>query len=152
WNKPQTRATNDQALAYLEKALALDPNVPESWTNLAHVYTRAAAYRWSPSQSESLRLAREAGERAVALAPRSADAHHVLGFAFRLQGDLDRALAEFETAVALNPNHAPALAAVGQCWLLRGRPREALPSFDHAFRLSPRDPLRAPWHAGVGLA
>src|SRR5262249_40682452 len=67
WNKPQTRATNDQALAYLEKALALDPNVPEIWTNLAYAHGRAALYGWSPSRSESQRLAREAAERAVAL-------------------------------------------------------------------------------------
>jgi tetratricopeptide (TPR) repeat protein len=86
------------------------------------------------------------------LDPRSADAHYVLAGATRFQGDLDRALAEYETAVALNPNHAPAHAQIGICWVLRGRPQEALPYYDRAFRLSPRDPLRAIWHAQVGQA
>src|SRR5262249_49191332 len=63
WNKPQSKETNDQALAYLEKALALDPNVPEIWTNLSYAHSRAEAFRWSPSRSESRRLALEAGER-----------------------------------------------------------------------------------------
>ena len=38
WNKPPTRETNDQAVAYLEKALALDPQVPEIWTNLSYAH------------------------------------------------------------------------------------------------------------------
>jgi TolB-like protein/class 3 adenylate cyclase len=152
WNKPVSKGTNDQAFSYLEKALALDPNVPEIWTNLSYAHGRAAVRRWGPSRPESLQLAREAGERAVALDPRSADARYVLAGAVREQGDLDRALAEVETAVALNPNHAPAHAMIGAGWLLRGHPREALPYYDRAFRLSPRDPLRAIWHVWVGLA
>ena len=51
WNKPPTRETNDQAFAYLEKALALDPQVPEIWTNLSYAHTRAAISRRSPSRS-----------------------------------------------------------------------------------------------------
>ena len=152
WNKPPSRETNDQAFAYLEKALALDPQVPEIWTNLSYAHARAAVSRWSTSRSGSQQLARASGERAVGLDPRSADAHYVLGFAIRAQGDIDGALAEYETAVTLNPNHAPGHAGIGICGIMRGRPREALPYFDHAFRLSPRDPLRAGWHTWVGLA
>jgi TolB-like protein/Tfp pilus assembly protein PilF len=152
WNKPPARATNDQAFAYLDRALALDAQVPEIWTNLSYAHTRAAVARWSTSPPGSLQLARAAGERAVALEPRSADAHYVLGFAIRAQGDIDRALEEYETAVTLNPNHAPGHAGIGICWIMRGRPQEALPYFDHAFRLSPRDPLRAGWHTWIGVA
>ena len=152
WNKPPTKETNGQAFAYLEKALALDSQVPEIWTNLAYAHSREAAVRWSASRAESLRLAREAGERAVVLDPRSADAHYVLGFTLRLQGDIDRALAENETAVALNPNHAPGHAGIGIAWVMRGRPQEAFPYFEHAFRLSPRDPLRSGWHIWTGIA
>jgi tetratricopeptide (TPR) repeat protein len=153
WNKPQTRATNDQALAYLEKALALDPNVPEIWTNLAYVHGRAEVYGWSASLSESRRLWREAAERAVALAPRSADAHYVLAGVLFAQGDYDRGCEESKTVVALNPNHAPGHAQSGRmCWVRRGHPRKALPYFERAFRLSPRDPIRAIWHFQVGQA
>jgi len=152
WTKPQSKATNDQALAYLEQAHALDPNVPEIWTHLAYAHGRAVANRWSPSPPESLRLAREAGERAIALTPRSAAAHYALGFALRYQADIDRALTEFETAVALNPNYAPAHMQIGVCWLMRGRPRQALHSFERAFQLSPREPQRAVWHIYVGQA
>src|SRR5262245_24458953 len=152
WNKPPARETNEQALGYLEQALSLDPQVPEIWTNLAYAHARAAVLRLSTSRSGSLQLARASGERAVALDPRSADAHYVLGFAIRAQGDIDSALVENETAVALNPNHAPGHAGIGICWIMRGRPREALPYFAHAFRLSPRDPLSAGWHTWVGVA
>lgn len=151
WNKPQTRETNDQALTYLAQAVALDPNVPEAWTNFCYAHTRAAVYHWSPSRSESLRLAREAGERAVALDPQSADAHYVLSFAIAQQGDLEKVLAEAETVVTLNPNHAPGHAWFGFALARLGRPREALPHYDRAFRLSPQDPLRAIWHFFVGM-
>ena len=152
WNKPLTQETNAQALAYLEQARALDPTVLEIWTNLAVAYQRAAFFGWSPSREASLRLAREAAERAVALDPRSADAHYVLGLMLRFQGDLDRLREASETVVALNPNHALGVAGLGIYRLLDGRPREALPYFDRAFRLSPRDPQRAIWHLWVGLA
>jgi adenylate cyclase len=106
WTKPLTQETNAQALADLEQARALDPTVPEIWTNLAVAYQRAVFFGWSPSREESLRLAREAAERAVTLDPRSADAHYVLGLILRFQGDLDRLREASETVVALNPNHA----------------------------------------------
>jgi TolB-like protein/class 3 adenylate cyclase/Tfp pilus assembly protein PilF len=152
WNKPPARETNARAFDYIEKALALDPEVPEIWTNLAYAHARAAVLRWSASSARSLQLARASGERAVALDPRSADARYVLGFAIRAQGDIDRALVENETAVVLNPNHAPGHAGIGICWIMRGRPQEALPYLAHAFRLSPRDPLRAGWHTWTGIA
>jgi TPR repeat len=41
-------AARIQALAYLEKACALDPTVPEIWTNLGVAYQRAALCGWSP--------------------------------------------------------------------------------------------------------
>ena len=151
WTKPMTQETNAQALADLEQALALDPTVPEIWTNRAVAYQRAA-FLWSPAREESLRLARDAAERAVTLDPRSADAHYVLGLMLRFQGDLDRLREESETVVALNPNHALGVAGLGIYRLLDGRPREALPYFERAFRLSPRDPQRAIWHLWVGLA
>ena len=88
----------------------------------------------------------------MALDPRSANAHYVLGFAIRVQDDIDRALEENETVVILNPNHAPGYAGIGICWIMRGRPREPLPYFDYAFRMSPREPLRAGWHTWVGVA
>ena len=152
WNKPPSSETNKVAFDYLEKALTLDPQVPEIWTNLAYAHARAGVLRWSTSRSRSLQLARTSGERAVVLDPRSADAHYVLGFAIRAQGDIDTALVENETAVSLNPNHAPGHAGIGICWIMRGRPREALPYFAHAFRLSPRDPLRSGWHIWTGIA
>jgi len=73
WNKPPARETNDQAFAYLEQALALDPQVPDIWTNLSYAHTRSVVARWSTSRPESLRLAHEAGERAVARDPRSSE-------------------------------------------------------------------------------
>src|SRR5262249_55991713 len=43
WNKPSARETNDQAFAYLEKALALDPHPSPLWTNPSYAHTPAPA-------------------------------------------------------------------------------------------------------------
>src|SRR5207244_8085655 len=123
WNKPPARETNDQAFAYLEQALALDPHVPDIWTNLSYAHTRTVVARWSMSRSGPLQLARASGERAVALDPRSADAHYVLGFAIRLEGDIDRAVEENETAVIRNATRAPDGAGIGRVGIRSGRPR-----------------------------
>lgn len=152
FNRPQTKETNEQARPLLEEAIARDPHNPEAWTALAYLHTRAALYHWSSSREESLRRAIEAGERAIALDPRSADAYYALGFAVRVAGDQHRARQLFERCVDLNPNYAPAYFWLGFLEIYDGRPAAAIPLIQKAFRLSPRDGLAAVWYYALGYA
>ncbi len=152
FNKPQTRQTNEDALPLLQRALQLDPHNVEAWTGLAYLHTRAALYGWSPSRPESQRLALEAGEKAVELDPRSADAYYVLGFAAHVANQLERARPMFERCLELNPNFAPAYFWLGWVEIFEGHPERAPPLVERAFRLSPRDGLSAVWRTATATA
>lgn len=152
FNKPQTRQTNEEALPLLERALQLDPQNVEAWTGMAYLHTRAALYGWSPSRAESQHLALEAGEKAVDLDPRSADAHYVLGFAAHVGNELVRARQMFERCLDLNPNFAPAYFWLGWVEIFEGHPERAPPLVQRAFRLSPRDGLSGVWRTATATA
>jgi tetratricopeptide (TPR) repeat protein len=132
--------------------VARDPHNAEAWTGLAYMHTRAALYHWSPSRQQSLKLAVEAGERAIALDPHSADAYYALGFAVRVAGDEHRARQLFERCADLNPNYAPAYFWLGFLEIYDGKPEAAIPLLQKAFRLSPRDGLAAVWYYSLGYA
>jgi tetratricopeptide (TPR) repeat protein len=48
----------------------------------------------------------------------NADAHNWLGFAYRNQGDLDHAFAEYEAALKLDPEHKGAHEYLGEAYVL----------------------------------
>ncbi len=93
WTKPQSKQTNDAALDFIEKALALDRNNADALALKTYALARAARYGWLPGRSQD--LAAEAialGERAVSLDTKDADAYFALAFATSAVGDLDRSL------------------------------------------------------------
>jgi TolB-like protein/DNA-binding winged helix-turn-helix (wHTH) protein/tetratricopeptide (TPR) repeat protein len=94
-----------RARTYFEAALALDPTHAPSHSGLADFYV----INDSLPPAESLPLAREHAQRAIALDPRLADAHVSLGYA-RYYGDWDWAGAEaaFRYALALDADHVRA--------------------------------------------
>jgi adenylate cyclase len=152
FNKPQTPKTNEEARAVLERAIALAPNNAEAWTGLSYMHSRAGLYGWSQSREDSRRLALEAGERAVALDPRSADAYYVLGFATHQLSDFTRARRSFDRCLELNPNYAPAYFWLGVIEISNDNPAAAPKLIERAFQLSPRDGLASVWHTWSGMA
>ena len=152
WTKPQTRETNDAALDFVRKALALDPANAEAHGVAAYAYARASAYRWGFSRAEALRLGIAAGEKAIALDAKSADAHYALGFNYTLAGEIQKSQGLMRQVIEINRNHAPAYFFYGQNLIRLGRPRDAIPWIERAFALSPRDPLRAIFYSGLARA
>lgn len=76
-------------------------------------------------------------ERAVQLDSLSSRAHHHLGWALMMEGDLDRAEQEFHTALRLHPEYWPAHFALTQVPLRRGRPLEAVRRLELLLRANP---------------
>jgi TolB-like protein/Flp pilus assembly protein TadD len=153
WTKPQSKATNDEALAYVAKALALDANNSEALAVAAYAHARAAAYvGWSASRAESIRLGVAAGEKAVSIDPKNADAFYALGFLYTSSGDTPKSQELMRQCLALNRNHAPAYFYYGQNLIRLGRARDAIPWIERAFALSPRDPLGSVWHGAIARA
>jgi adenylate cyclase len=152
WAKPQSKATNDAALDYSAKALALDPNNSDALGAASYAHARASVFGWSASRAESIRLGLQTGEKSIALDPKNTDAWYALGFLYRNNGEYSKALEYFRQCLALNRNHAPSYFQYGLILLFTGRPKDAVEWIDRAFVLSPRDPLRAIWHGALARA
>ena len=152
WTKPQTRETNDAALAYVARALEIDADNAEASGVAAYAYARAATYDWGMSREEAIRAGMMAAERSLSVDPKNADTVYALGFLHYLAGDTVRSQEQMRQCIELNRNHAPAYFFSGLNLIRLGRPGEAIERVGHAFRLSPRDPLRSVWHGVIGRA
>jgi DNA-binding SARP family transcriptional activator/TolB-like protein len=89
--------------------------------------------------------AREAAERAIALAPADSDVLGYAGCAIADLGDPRRGEPLLERAVEENPDNPQAWAALGACRLGLARIEEGLQSLERGLRVSPWDYRRAVW-------
>ncbi|GJQ21613.1 MAG: hypothetical protein HBSIN02_19680 [Bacteroidia bacterium] len=81
---------------------------------------------WSYLSRGDVREGKPLAERAVQLDSLSSRAHHHLGWALMMEGDLDGAEHEFHAALRLHPEYWSAHFALTQVPLRRGQPLEAV--------------------------
>lgn len=86
----------EEALATIEKALALDANLPRAY------YARAMVHR----QQEDLAATLTDLEKARMLDPEYLDAYIGLGRTYQEMGDLAQTVASYQQALQLDPNNA----------------------------------------------
>ncbi|HID65019.1 MAG TPA: tetratricopeptide repeat protein, partial [Anaerolineae bacterium] len=84
----------DEAIAELETAIRLDPDLAEAHFRLGNVY----------AQRGELDKAAEEFKAIIRLNERDAAAHSNLGVVYYRQGRLNEAIVEYQTALALTPN------------------------------------------------
>jgi Tfp pilus assembly protein PilF len=106
-----------RAKAAAERAIALDPSLPEAHTALAFV-----DFYWSHDTTG----ARKEFERAIALAPRDATAHHWYATFLMNLRDFSHALTEIGKAQRLDPESSSILADKGMILFHAGRTDEAV--------------------------
>ena len=126
-----------QALAFYERAVALDPGFAQAWARVSRadsmLYGNSGP---TPALAEG---ARNAAERAVRLAPKRPDGYIAMGQYERLVAkDADRALEQFARARALSPGNADLLSAIAVADVARGHWDAALATLQEAERLDPR--------------
>jgi predicted O-linked N-acetylglucosamine transferase (SPINDLY family) len=98
--------------------VALHQNVEaEAKETLKKSVTLLEEGHFSDAQAELVRLARDM--------PGNAEIHNALGNAYVLQGDLDKALAAYETASSLKPNSEEFLLNIANVLQLKGDPTRA---------------------------
>lgn len=115
----ETRDLEERAFAAAEKALALDPNVPEA-------YLARGDLLWSHSHRFAHERAVKEFRRALALDPKSDQAHRRLARVFVHLGFFDEAIHHAEVALSVNPSDAQALNSYAQATLWQGKDQEAL--------------------------
>jgi adenylate cyclase len=120
-----------------KEAIALDPNYAFPYSVLSSAHLLDLWFNFSESPKESMRLAVEAAQKALALDPSDPRTH--LGWVnlYIMQREYDKAFASAERAVALNPGGARALHALGMATYYLCRFNEAVTLYEQALRLDP---------------
>jgi len=153
WHLTQvSREDNVAAKKWARRALELQPGSAGAYTLIAFSHQYDITYQWSDSQEESIRLAVQTAEKAVALDNHDPMALSALGYACLLAGDRQRAIAVLERAIELNPSSALGHWALGSALSLTRRPDEGIPLIRKAMQLSPKDPLMHEFLFGIGAA
>ena len=174
WGIRPAAETYGPALLAAERALELDPNLPEAHTCLGEVlkgyrwdwegaeqrYRRALtlnpsyslAYQWYAQLLACLGRDQEAIlqiERARQTDPLSPAVTTFVSRIYLMARDYDRAVAEGTRAVGLEPYSPLAYRAMGRALFFAGQPGAAIASFEHAIQLAGNVPM---WEANLCFA
>jgi tetratricopeptide (TPR) repeat protein len=132
-----TEADVARSVGLFEQAIALDPEFALGWTGLSRAIYTQAGYGWAPVAA-GFERARDAANRALALAPDLAEGHVCLGMV--LEGydwDWKAADAEFRRAFELAPGNGDVLRSLSSLAGVLGRLEEALELLRKAVALDP---------------
>ncbi len=141
WHIGKFSAENSaEAQNLLSKALELDPENAGVLAALASSYAQDGFYRWQRPPPESLSMAAEMAQRAVALDKQDEYAHTILGLVLLFYKQHDKAIRRLETAIQINPNSSPAIGWLGATLTYTHEHDQAAELLQKAIRLSPRDP------------
>jgi TolB-like protein/class 3 adenylate cyclase/Flp pilus assembly protein TadD len=146
-------AENPQAIAYLTKALQLEPNYGLAAGLCAWAHGQQVAYNWATDVVTE----RAEGERLIEVATQTVgdDPTALTALAsamMQLGGDVRQATTFAERALQLDPNHSWAWMRLGYGRVYLGQPEEGLKAFEQSARLSPLDPFGFSVRLGMGLA
>jgi adenylate cyclase len=120
-----------------KEAIALDANYATPYSTLSSSHLLDLWFDFSESPKESMRLAVEAAQKALALDPSDPRTHFGWVNLYIMQREYDRAIASAERAVALNPGGARSLFALATAKYYSCRFDEAVTFYEQAMRLDP---------------
>jgi TolB-like protein/Flp pilus assembly protein TadD len=146
-----TRQDHLTALAFLERAIALDPNYGQALSVLASTHMRAVHLGWA-DLATAAPPAERAALKAVEVSGDDSWAHTALGSVYFSTRRLDEAISEFEHALQLNPNFCMTHGYLALALCYCGRPQDAFEAAQRAIRHSPRDPSLAIYCGVAGYA
>ena len=116
---PDEKDLHQKAFVAVEKALALDPDLPEA-------YLARGRLLWTPANQFPHEQAMQEYRRALALNPSLDEARNQLALVLSHVGLLDEALAELNKALATNPSNNLARFRVGEVLLFESKHEQAL--------------------------
>ncbi len=120
-----------------ERAVEADPSYALAWAALADSHAMICMY-WE-SDEHRVEAVDRASRRALALAPRLAEAHVSRGLYHVLRGEHDSARASLEKALEFDPDLFEALYFYGRVCFQQGELARALELFESAERARPED-------------
>ncbi len=125
----------NQAIAYFDRAIGIDPSYALAYAGLADAYTTASD--WVLSPREALPKAEAAARRALEFDDGLAEAHGALAHAQLHEWKLADAGKEFARALALNPNITSIYFAYAEYLSALGRQDQASAEIRKALKIDP---------------
>ena len=140
----ETEADTRKAIEHYTQATRLDPRYAFAWSGLSRAWSYLGEqFLIVAPMQEAYAKAREAADRALALAPELAAAHVARGFLFQVADfDWRGAEVEYRRALALAPNDGEAKFWVGNQRAIFG---ELEPAIELTRQALATEPLRADW-------
>jgi len=133
-----------------KEALDLDPNYSSASETFAWTLLRDGVFGTSKTPEKSIEQAFELAQKVLDRGDSDAGAHFLIGYAYSLKGQFDKAISELEIARDLFPNNADINAGFGLILNAAGKPEEALNVLKNAMRLNP---IPSGWYfVGLGDA
>lgn len=146
-----TRADNEKARQFFERAVRRDPTFARAYAGLSFTHFQNAFQGWTPRGPEIDRAFEAAGQ-SVMVDDRDPAAHWAMGRALWLRGRNGQALSELAQAIDLSPNFALAHYTLAFVQAQAGDANAALASLDCSLDLSPFDPLLFAMHGSRAIA
>jgi len=139
--RPPHPQTQDQVIAMLERALALDPNVAVGWAGLVEALLNSIDI-WTddPTAPAKIRRAEQAVIRAELLGPEERLVMGVRVPVLMMLGRCAEVPAAAQRVSAAHPSLAAPSMILGLCLMRDGQAAEALPHFEQSIRVNPRNP------------
>jgi adenylate cyclase len=151
--REMTLKDSEEALAYVDRALKIDPEYAVAAGLGAWASTLRVAQNWPVDREIEKQRGFALGRLAVLKGQEDADALGAGGYAIAfLGGQLQEGLRAIERAITLNPNNAMALQHAGWVRNYSGQAQQAIEALERAVRLSPRDPMLYRAHAARAVA
>lgn len=132
------------------EAIALDPKYETPYTVMAYSHMLDLWFRFSESPEESMKLAVDAVQKAIALDESDPLTHTCFSSLYNMQRLHDKAIASAERALELSPSGARAHVSLGTALLYACRFSEAVPYLEQAIRLDPFPSSTSLRNLGVG--
>ena len=117
---------DDQALHFMEKALAIDKNYPSALNDLAYLEAR----------NRQFDKAFVAMDRYVALLPNEPNPQDSYGELKRMAGDFDSSLQHYRAALKIDPDFVTSQVGLGDTYALMGNQEQARVEYDKAIRFA----------------
>jgi adenylate cyclase len=129
-----------KAKKFATEAIALDPQYAFPYTTLANAHMLDAWFKFSKSPGESMRLAADVAQKALALDDSDPMVYSTLTNLYVMQRRYDEAIASAERDLEISPGGARAHISMGIALRFACRFGEAIPFFEQAIRLNPYPP------------
>jgi len=120
-----------------KEAIALDPNYAFPYATLANAHMLDVWFKFSASSEESMRLAAQAVQKALALDDSDPRVYRALTNLYIMQRQYEKAIAAAERQLELSPSGARAYQSMGVALRFADRHSEAIPFAEQAIRLDP---------------